>query len=96
MLLGEYEFTTTMEDYLSTVSDLEVVLCCLLLVGLALVGTLVLVNLLLALIVSDVDNLYKTRCREGGTCEKQGFATSPAEKKNPGKRQPIPKFFTRC
>ncbi len=53
MLLGEFEFLTTVDGY----EGVDLVLCCVLLVALSLIGTFVLVNLLLALIVSDVEQV---------------------------------------
>ncbi len=61
MLLGEFEFLTTTDPFVRSDAKAEMLACCILVTAMAMVGTLVLVNLLLALIVSDVESLYKIR-----------------------------------
>ncbi len=63
MVLGEYDFNTLYEEHKASGGDYaSLFYASFLLLSLALVGSLVLVNLILALILSDVNHLY-SMCR---------------------------------
>ncbi len=62
MVLGEFEFMAHRQMYADR--DVEFALTAVLLVLVAMLGTIILVNLILALILSDVGNLYKISHRK--------------------------------
>ena len=60
MVLGEFEFDDLWNSSVSSKSPLTLVFSMILLVGLIILGSLIMVNLIVAIIISDIDWLNKT------------------------------------